>query len=559
MKTASTWGVLCALLPLPVFGYSAEDAARPVPLTENQSAERPLREDTATAGAVEPGKDQILLPALKGVTIARTTAAALRMQAAKDQGMVLDGFSADEQQVMSRLVTPALGQPVSLLSLEKLTASIEAAFRARGWPFVKVSYPEQEITSGVIAILIGQARTGKVLLAGKPSFGLKFTADAFRTRPGRPLDPEVVIDDLEWINRNPLRRASISYRDGTGDALDLTLKVRAKRPWCAYAGIDNQLSEDLGDERLFLGLQYGDFLALDHRVTAQFTSSLGSKDLLGLSGIYEVPLPIRHLFSLSLGYTESETDSLGPIDQSGQFSRLGMKYRVPLPRWQGLGHEWRVGIESRNNDYLFSDGSSSDVRFFQWETGWDGRIRDRFGATHMDVELLFSPGQGVLGSEDEDFIALGAEGADSWIARIELERAHKLTRELTLVGRGQAQWADSKLLSSDQISAGGVSRVRGFDETLGYSSNGFVATLELQSRFFMSPKAGSFQGIAFVDAAALNREELRDVGQLASAGLGLRWRYEEHLSAKLDYGIPIDFPEDESGDPLLHFSLGVTW
>jgi hemolysin activation/secretion protein len=86
-----------------------------------------------------------------------------------------------------------------------------------------------------------------------------------------------------------------------------------------------------------------------------------------------------------------------------------------------------------------------------------------------------------------------------------------------------------------------------------------VATLELQSRFFMSPKAGSFQGIAFVDAAALNREELRDVGQLASAGLGLRWRYEEHLSAKLDYGIPIDFPEDESGDPLLHFSLGVTW
>ncbi len=560
MKSTTVLASLCSLAPLPVFGFGADDASRPTPPPEGRPADRAIHDDAATAGAVKAGADQILLPSLRGLAIASTAASALALQQKSQDGICLEGFTGSEQAEIRRIAAEEIGRPVSLRSLEQLNSKLEQSFRLLGRPFVQVSFPEQEITSGVIALLICPARAGQVLIAGNPSFGAEFSAAAFRTRSGEEISGDTVLADLDWLNENPLRRASISYSDGTSpEVLDLTLRVRAKKSWRAYAGIDNQLSDNLGDERIFIGAQYGDLFGLDHRITAQYTSALETKNLQGFSGIYEIPLPIRHLLEISAGYTESESNSVGPIDQSGQFSRLAIGYRVPLPRWHAISQEWRAGLEFRSNDYLFSNQTSSQVKFFQIGTGWKARRTDRWGMMRLDASVLYSPGQGMLGSEDADFIALGADGAESWIGRLEFERTWKLGEIATLVGRGQAQWADSKLLSSDQISAGGVNRVRGFDETVGYASKGVVASIELQSRSLPIFKTGEFQAISFLDGAVLNRDQSGDVGQLASVGVGLRWRYAERLSAKVDLGVPIDYPKDLGGDPVLHFSVSTNW
>ena len=557
MKSQTAFATLCALLPVSVSGFGAEDASRPVPLTEHRAPDRPTRDDS---GGVKAGKDQILVPALMGMAIGTTVNTSLDLQKQKKTGVLLEGFSDEDAVALRKIAERYIGRPVSLRSLDKLSSELEIAFRLSGRSFVKVSFPPQEITSGVIAVLVCPARAGAIVMAGKPSFGMKFSADAFRTLPGKEVSGDVVMEDLEWINQNPLRRASISYADGAApDALDLTMRMRAEKTWRAYAGIDNQLSRDLGDERLFLGFQYGDLFSLDHRLTAQYTSSLDSKSLRGISGIYEIPLPIRHLLDISLGYTDSDSESDGPINQSGKFSRVALGYRVPLPRWKSITQEWRMGMEFRDNEYLFSDGSRDTVRFFQLETGWKGRRMDGLGSTKLDASLIYSPGQGILGSNDDDFIALGADGAESWIARLDLERTLKLGDVATLLGRCQAQWADSTLLSSDQISAGGFNRVRGFDETVGYASKGIVGTIELQSRSLSTRKTGDFQAITFVEGALLHRDQSGDVGHLASTGVGIRWRYEDHFAARVDLAIPVDVPSDETGDPMLHFSVSTTW
>lgn len=560
MKSTTVLASLCSLVPLPVFGSGADDASRPTPPTESRSSERVIHEDAATAGAVKAGKDQVLLPSLRGLAIGSTVASAMALQQKYTDGVHLEGFTESEQAEIRRIALEVIGYSVSLQSLESLSAKLEQSFRLLGRPFIQVSFPEQEITSGVIAVLICPARAGKVLIAGDPSFGAVFTADAFQTGPGEQISSDAVLADLDWLNENPLRRASISYSDGsTPEVLDLTVNVRASKTWRAYAGIDNQLSDNLGNERLFIGAQYGDLFGLDHRVTAQYTSALELKSLQGFSGIYEIPLPIRHLLELSAAYTESESDAAGPIDQSGKFSRVAVGYRIPLPRWQSISQEWRAGVEFRSNDYLFSNQSSSQVKFFQLGSGWKGKRVDRWGMMRMDVSLVYSPGQGILGSEDADFTALGADGADSWIARLEFERTWKLREIATLVGRSQMQWADSRLLSSDQISAGGVSRVRGFDETAGYASKGVVGSVELQSRSFPLWKGSELQMISFIDGAILDRDQSDDVGQLASVGVGLRWHYEERLSAKLDLGVPVSYPTDFDGKPMLHFSVSTNW
>ena len=559
MKALPVFGALTLLSTFSASGIGADDANQAAP-PETRPSEKPVHASRSDDGAVKATEDQILLTKLTGIGIASAPDAALKLQALGQAGVKVEGFTDSEVSTLQAASASALGQAVSLRSLEALGSKLEAAMKAGGRPFMHATFPDQEITTGIIAVQLCTAHAGQILLSGKPSFGLKFAADSFRTQPGQALDEGTILDDLEWLNENPLRRAMISYVDGaTPETLDLTLKLRATKPWRFYAGIDNQLSDQLGDERLFAGFQYGDVFGLDHRLTTQITSALDTQRLKGFSGSYEIPLPDRTLLQLSAGYSEVDSPTAGLIDSSGQFSRIALDYRMPLPRWNGLAHEWRAGLEFRDHHYEFPSGLKREVRFFEIQTAWKGRLADRFGSTRIDASLHYSPGHGVLGSEDQDFIALGGSGAESLSVQLEAERTWLLGDAGLLLGKMKGQWSDSSLLSSDQLAAAGATRVRGFDETKGYADNGLIMTLEWQSPYWHSGGAGDFQAVTFLDAGFLDSHQGNKGSQLASVGVGMRWRLGDHLTAKADVGIPIDNPDADQADPRLHFSINTTW
>lgn len=559
MKPVLVSSTVALLSSLSALGAGADDANQAAP-PDSRPNERPTHAERSTEGAIKATEDQILLNKLSGIVIAADEDTALKLQGHGQAGVTVDGFSENEANALREAVGDAIGKGVSLRSLEVLSARLEAAMKSCGRPFMHATFPDQEITSGIVAVRLCEAHAGKVLLSGRPAFGLKFAANGFRTQSGQALEEGNILDDLEWLNENPLRRASISYADGsTPETLDLTLKLRSPKAWRVYAGIDNQLSDRLGDERLFAGFQYGDVFGLDHRLTTQITSALDVERLRGVSGSYEVPLPNRTLLQLSAGYSEVDSPTAGLIDQSGQYSRFAIDYRVPLPRWNGLSHEWRAGMELRDHHYEFPSGASQEIRFFQLSTGWKGRFTDRFGSTRVDASLHYSPGNGVLGSEDQDFISLGGTGAEALIAQLEAERTWQLGDAGQLLGKMKAQWSDSTLLSSDQFAACGATRVRGFDETKGYADNGLILTLEWQSPTWRSRVAGDFQAVSFLDAGFLDSHQGNEGGQLASVGLGFRWRLDDHLTARADLGIPIDKPDADKADPRLHFSINTTW
>ena len=549
-----------ALLPLGLLAIGPEDLNRPTPPPEARLREKDIEKAKKSEEGVVDDENQVLVDSLKGIAIAADASTALKLQSRIEKGVVIEGFPEHETAAIHKIGESFIGKAVTLASLNDLLEKLERESRDHGHMLRRVSFPAQEITTGVVAIRMGPSDTSRVRISGNPSFGMKFATKEFRTRPGETVDEARILDDIEWLNENPLRRATISYSPGEGDdALDLTLRLKAPKPWRVYGGIDNQLSESLGDERLFLGFQQGNVFGLDHRFTGQVTSALQSESLLGASVIHEMPLVGRHLLEISGGFTTSETNVAGPLDQSGEFGRAALMHRMQLPRWQGIGHEWRSGMEFRNNDYLFPDESSQTVRFFQLETGWKGRRSDRFGATQLELEILYSPGQGVLGSDDEDFIALGADGADSLILRMDLDRSLRLGKYGSLIGRLWGQWSDSKLLSSDQISAGGMSRVRGFDEVVGYASSGLVGNIEWQSPAWSTPIAGDLLGVCFIDGAVLDRDVKLDPGELLSTGFGARWRWSDQLYGRLDCAFPLECPDTVDSNPMWHFAVGFNW
>lgn len=552
--------IAAALLPLRLMGVGAEDMTRPTPPPDTSYREKAVERTKSTQEGVVNDESQVLIESLAGVVVAPDATTAVRLQQATRSGIALEGFDAKQERRIRRILDGYVGKPVTLGGLNKMLDQLAESSRDGGFLLHRISFPAQEITSGVVAIRMGPAVAGSVKVSGRRSFGESFIRETFRTRSGEALDEAKVLDDLDWLNRNPLRRATISHAPGENDdLLDLTLRIRAARPWRVYGGIDNQLSETLGDERLYLGFQHGDVFGLDHRFTGQVTSALEENALFGGSLSYDIPLTGRQILGVSGGFTKSETDVLGPLDQSGEFGRASVTHRLQLPRWHGVAQEWKSGMEFRNNDYLFPSGASQTVRFFQLETGWEGRRMDAFGSTRLAMGMLYSPGQGILGSEDADFTALGADGAESLILRLNLERAQQLGKAGTLALRMRGQWADSDLLSSDQLSAGGLSGVRGFDEVVGYASNGLVGGIEWQSPLWRTDVAGDWMGVVFTDGAVLDRDVPGDPGELLSAGFGCRFRWKERFNGRLDVGFPLECPDTVDSDPMLHFAVGFNW
>ena len=82
---------------------------------------------------------------------------------------------------------------------------------------------------------------------------------------------------------------------------------------------------------------------------------------------------------------------------------------------------------------------------------------------------------------------------------------------MTLSTRGTLQWAEGRLLPTEQLGAGGVATVRGYDEGMAYGDRGLLINTELRLPVWSpSERAGSLQLLAFLDYATISQKHPED-------------------------------------------------
>jgi hemolysin activation/secretion protein len=104
-----------------------------------------------------------------------------------------------------------LGKALTRSLISQIEAEIVRAYRHQGFPFVEVSTPEQEISSGVLQIRIVEFRLGKLTIAGARANEGERIARAIRLAPGDEIDAGRLSQDLDWLSR-----AGVHPRRGTG-------------------------------------------------------------------------------------------------------------------------------------------------------------------------------------------------------------------------------------------------------------------------------------------------------------------------------------------------------
>jgi hemolysin activation/secretion protein len=550
---------------------SAQDFDKVAPKTPPA---KPPTEQLTSAPAETAASEEILVPPLKAIVVVPSEKD-VKFEGLPDaKGIVVKGPDFLKVPSFEQLLTPYLGQAMSLAKIKKMQREVILFCRKMDHPVIDVFYPEQDSSAGVIQMAVLEGKVGRITVEneGTRFFQDKIFTDALRLQHGGYIRESQLLEDINWLNRNSyFRDVRVSFSQGELGEVDLQLHVKDRPPVRPYVGYENSGNELLGEHRLLGGVNLGDVLGLDHQLSYQFTTDVEIKKFKAHSASYVIPLPWRHTITLFGSFVDvnADLDRIGfpGFTQRGESIQASMRYAVPLPAIERMNHEASAGFDYKRTDNNLEFGvlrplTTPPTKILQFMLGYRAWRPDSWGSTAAGVQGFYSPGNLVHGNEDEDFNAT-RPGADAnyLYFRLLAERATKLPFGEDWKQRpvddlfswhfaATWQWADSRLLPSEQLGLGGYATVRGYDERLVNGDDGWIINNELRTPAW---KIGNLLGtadtydtiqfLAFFDyGAARNPKTDLDLGariadvDLASVGAGLRFNVSTHFQFRFDYG-----------------------
>ena len=151
-----------------------------------------------------------------------------------------------------------IGQPLTFKGLTEITSKVSAFYKQANHPLVDVIAPEQDVTSGVVQIVVNEFRVGEVRVKGNRWFSDGVVSAPITLQHGDTVDSQKLLNQLEIANANPFRRVDLVYQPATQPGYtDLVLNTRDRFPFTAYTGFDNSGNPATGRSRWNLGATSG--------------------------------------------------------------------------------------------------------------------------------------------------------------------------------------------------------------------------------------------------------------------------------------------------------------
>jgi hemolysin activation/secretion protein len=455
-----------------------------------------------------------------------------------------------------------LGQPLTFARLAQIRRAVVQRYRNAGQPLVDVYVPEQDVTDGVVRIVVATFRVGQVVARGNRYFASPLLTSEMPLEPGGSVREDDVLAGVTLLNANPYRRVDVVYAPGAApNTTDVILQTDDRLPLRLYTGYNNDGVPELGRDRFMAGFDYGNLFGLDQRIGYQATASndlfTGNPDVAGRPNHarfiahainYVAPLPWLdriEIFGVFARATPRLPENFG---QTGLSSQLSFRYDHRLPTLAGWQQQLQVGYDFKrsNNDLEFGGfqvfGTNTHVH--QVMLGYDAVQNDSLGQTHATATTFFSPGH--LDSRNEkDAYDTARAGASPRYGYLQLsaQRDQPLFDGFGAMARGQFQWTANTLLPSEELSLGGDASVRGYDPYVAQGDRGWSLQTELSAPPLSLGGSAALQPFMFFDAGhAWNRSpqmlEANNVS-LASVGAGLRIQFGRYAILRGTIGWPL--------------------
>lgn len=447
------------------------------------------------------------------------------------------------------LLRPFLGRPLSRKLIGQIEAAIARYYRGRSYPFVSLSTPEQNITSGVLQVRVVEFHVGAVKVKGARHPAV--IRDGVRLQPGETINADQLGQDLDWLNRYPYRHVTAVF--SPGDALgqsDLTLQTTESRPFRVYGGYSDSGSPSTRWDRYFVGASVGGLLVPGSLVSYQFTASpdfySGASNPSYVSHGVRFLAPTAERQDIEGVFDAVEINTVAaPFTSRQTIDEFSLGYRSAISNFISLPGDITGGIETKTfaQKTFFHGVDVIDHRadVYQAYLGYADAWSDWIGRGDVAVTAHYSPG-GVDDRNTSSNLATSSAGriADAQYAYVNLQAdetfllpAHWAWSE-TLI----AQYGTGALPQTEQMAVGGQSLVRGYSVDDGSFDNGFVVESELHAPPVLvghNVWSAMLAPFAFCDFGQGWERTVHAHAAPASVGAGFDSQLTAYLTASVDY------------------------
>ena len=314
-----------------------------------------------------------------------------------------------------------LGNALTSEVLKQIPAAVVAFYRKQNHPLADVVIPEQDLQSATLQVVVTEYRVGEVRAEGNKWFSDGVVTAPIELKKGDTINELHLLGQLDTVNANPFRRVDLIYTPSQESGYtDLVLHTQDRFPLRIFSGLDNSGVPSLGRTRWNAGANWGNAFGLDQQLTYQFSSStdlfLGSHQAVGEphgasflahSLSWTAPLPWHDSITVFGSYERSIPNVGQYFGLAGRSGQASMRYNHSLPRTHHLIQTISLGYDFKTtNNNLDFGGSVISGRLYeidQFPLAYSAELKDKFGSSNLNTELIFSPGQITSNNTDLSF------------------------------------------------------------------------------------------------------------------------------------------------------------
>lgn len=450
-------------------------------------------------------------------------------------------------------VYPFMGPGRSEQDVEQARQALEQIYKSKGYQSVYVQVPQQTGARGLIYMEVVEAPVGRLRVKGSRYFlPSKIKEQAASMAEGSVPNFNEITKDIQALNRWRDRKITPELRAGVvPGTVDIDLNVEDKLPLHGSWELNNQYNANTVPLRLSGSLSYSNLWQLGHTLGVSFQIAPEKmSDGTVYSAFYLAPVESVESLSVMLTGTvqDSNISTLGGGAVIGKGQIVGLRFMKTLPSEPGYFHSLSFGMDYKNFIQEVAVGGgviAAPVQYYPFTLAYTAsRVKDH-SYTEFNAALVFHL-SGMGGSQSEFAARRFAARDNFFYLRGDLSHTHDLPGGFQLYTRAQGQAAPSALINTEQFAAGGLNTVRGYLVATYLGDSGIIGSLEFRSPSFIGSakeKENEWRVYGFVEGGKLYTNNTlpgeKRSNDLASVGVGSRFRYLNHLTGSLDMGIPL--------------------
>lgn len=473
---------------------------------------------------------------------------------------------------IEKAVYPFMGTDRTIEDVEEARAALERAYQAAGFLTVIVNLPEQRVDGGVVRLEVVEGVVDRLRVTGNRYYSRGYIRSRLPAiQPGEvPYFPDVQ-QQIADFNQTPGRSVTPVLKPGTAPgSVEMEMKVADQSPLHGSIELNNRQTLNTEPLRLAGTLRYDNLWGRDHTISFLYLASPQQWDqvrVLSVNYLFRLTDSDK-LVALYAVRSRSSVAAVGDLKVLGNANLFGARLIVPMRALDQYSHSFVLGIDYKDflQDLRFADTGpqSYPIDYTPVSAGYQFTKTGERGQTRGSITLNVGIRGALLSNQDTEFENQRFDArANFAYLRGDVSRLQALPHGYGLYARIGAQLASQPLIPLEQMLIGGLDTVRGYLEAEAVGDDGAFGTIEVRTRPLLRGYEGpalELIGLAFVDVGTVTtRQPLpgqQEHTTLASAGLGLRFRSERHMTAGMELGVPMrDALQSRAGNPFLHMRL----